>query len=122
MDLNTRLEGSLKDRFTDYLEDQDETSKYQASRELIDDGLRRHGYHPSESSPESTLERYVTHLANAFAISGLILTGVSFSGQPGVQTYTLAVFVLAFTLYAANRLAGDHLKEFSLSSTGGDSA
>jgi hypothetical protein len=109
--INTRLVGDTKDRFEDYLKDNDGTSAYEASRELIDEGLRRRGYHPNETPPKSRLQHSLSRLATGFAIAGLILTGMSFSGNPGVQTYTLAVFAVAFVLQGANHLGDVHLDE-----------
>lgn len=108
--INTQLDGDIKDRFQEYLDDQsDDISAYKASRDLIDEGLRRHGYHPSEDGPKNQLQRFISHLVSGFAIAGLILLGMSVTGHPGVQTFTAVVFAIAIVLEAANRLGEKHL-------------
>lgn len=107
--LSTRLSGDLKNRFATYLEESDHDTPSEASRSLIDDGLRQHGYHPAESEPPSKLRRFNRHLAHGFAISGLILFGMSAYGNSGVQTFTAAVFAVAFALYLADRAAGRYI-------------
>lgn len=112
-EINTRLNGDTKHRFVDYLEDRDDTSQYEAARELIDEGLRRQGYHPQEDKPASRLRDFFGRLAFGLAIAGLILTGMSFTGNPGVQVFTVAVFATAIVLEATNRLAATHIDDLS---------
>lgn len=107
MNVQTVLNGDTESQFEEYVEDSKYDNKSAATRELIQDGLRERGYHPNESTT-TELNGYLTQLARGLAIAGLILAGMSITGNPGVQIYTITVFAVATVLTAANHLANAH--------------